>query len=109
MEKYTGAPFLQNGTDPNPRWNAAAILNPTWDKLLQQLVGRLVVQGPMRQFFPNVVFNHNQDSLISSATLDTILTNLRTNRPTDRPTLTPPCATGTWPSWDSMPLKIGLD
>jgi RHS repeat-associated protein len=83
MEKYTGAPFLQNGTDPNPRWNAAAILNPTWDKLLQQLVGRLVVQGPMRQFFPNVVFNHNQDSLISSATLDTVLTNLRTNRPTD--------------------------
>ncbi|OUC14135.1 MAG: hypothetical protein B0A82_14065 [Alkalinema sp. CACIAM 70d] len=83
LEKYTGSKFEQTGIGPNPYWNAAAVIDRTWNTLVRQLLGRLIVQGPLRQYFEGSVFNHNLDTLTSTKSLDTILTTLKTATPTD--------------------------
>ncbi|WP_138503218.1 RHS repeat-associated core domain-containing protein [Nostoc sp. PA-18-2419] len=82
LEKYVGEDFIQDGWGANPGPQAGNIINGIWNDLFGELVGRLLVQGQMRNLFPNSTFNHNSDTLETSTSLDTILSGLITNAPT---------------------------
>ena len=84
LEKLTGEPFNQNGWGANPGPQAAKKLRSIWDSLFQELMGRVLVQGPMRSLFADASFNLNQDTMESGETLSSILNRLATSSPTNQ-------------------------
>ncbi|MGJ5633070.1 calcium-binding protein [Nostoc sp. CALU 1950] len=82
LEKFVGEDFVQVSWGANPGPQAGNIITGVWNDLFGELVGRLLVQGQMRNLFPNSTFNHNSDTLETSTSLDTILNGLATNAPT---------------------------
>jgi RHS repeat-associated protein len=83
LEKFVGENFQQAGRGSNPGPQAANVINGVWNDLFRELTGRLLVQGQMRNLFPNSTFSHNGDTLETNTSLDTILNGLRTNAPTN--------------------------
>ncbi|MBD2195080.1 MULTISPECIES: RHS repeat-associated core domain-containing protein [Calothrix] len=83
LEVFFGEAFNQNGWGANPGPQASNILDSIWSNLFREMLGRLLVQGQMQNFFPETVFNLASDTLETSSSLDTILNSLRTNAPTN--------------------------
>ncbi|MBD2202094.1 hypothetical protein H6G33_08800 [Calothrix sp. FACHB-1219] len=83
LEKFVGENFQQAGWGANPGPQASNVINGVWNDLFRELTGRLLVQGQMRNLFPNSTFSHNGDTLETITSLDTILNGLRTNAPTN--------------------------
>ncbi|NJM47105.1 MAG: hypothetical protein HC860_13860 [Alkalinema sp. RU_4_3] len=83
LEKFTGEAYVQRVQGSNPGPQAAKKLQSLWDGLLRETLGRLIVQGPMRNLFIDVSYDLNGDSLESSSSLSSTLDRLRANAPTD--------------------------
>jgi RHS repeat-associated protein len=84
LEKLTGESFRQNGWGENPGPQASKKLKSLWNDLMRGMLGRVLIQGPMRSLFPETSFNIGQDSMESTAALSTILTKLVAQSPTDQ-------------------------
>ncbi|HYD17691.1 MAG TPA: calcium-binding protein [Patescibacteria group bacterium] len=51
LEKLTGAPFLQNGHNPNPGYRAGFDLSQAFDVVINHYLANLAVQGAARTLF----------------------------------------------------------
>ncbi|MEA5567878.1 RHS repeat-associated core domain-containing protein, partial [Anabaena sp. UHCC 0399] len=90
LEVFFGENFYQIGggtlggptpADPGPQ--ASNILLGIWNNLFREFSGRLLVQGSLRDLFPNTTYNLASDSLESNTDLNTVLNSLVAVAPTN--------------------------
>ena len=75
--------FLQQNLDINFRSvQQALFVQQAWDIIVEAVSARLLVQGAMRDLFPNATYSINSDSITIGDDLSTTLNRLSTNIPT---------------------------
>jgi len=72
MEKVTGLDFL-NGTK-----SAVALAEKAWNLFFNEFLNKFLVQGNLREIFPNAAYDFASDTLQINDTLDNVIAHIET-------------------------------
>lgn len=66
LERFVGESFVSRftgGSDPS-NWHQGEVLNDAFNQLLNSVETRLLAQGPLASYMPDVTFNYDTDALV---------------------------------------------
>ncbi len=76
LEKFLGTPYAVNA-NPNPTVQAVPGLTRAWNSVVDGVQSRLLLEGPLKDHTPPVVYNEGSDRFITLGTIDDVINGIK--------------------------------